>query len=532
MRKAPVTYNAENALYERGIFLEKEYGLPPNGPLSLDLVQCIQRFSKEKFLVMPRVLYYPQTVQYLGGVKTRLSSQRGYIYVEAIMGISSAESKILLQKAGSIAVRSFTETDYDVCLLTSTQAKALNTSIGDRVSLAGREMVVLGILSEEVLSQIMDLDGFKVSAPNPMYTPQLAKDLVFPQEAQALQVIKLESKRIAFVPAKLSLDMGGYVASINIIPRSEEILTSDLEELANNLTFSLDLNLWLKDGPNVYSVTRIQDYFMLGYEVIMILVVIAALNMAASVMGNVRERMREIGTLSMVGLSPAGSMSMVFMESIIYILIGSLFGYFSGYIINTFLTYLGLLPRYFPFNYASMSILFSMLLVFGTMMVTSIFPARLAAKMVTPSLKRRWEFPTQPKGDRWEIPLPFRINTQKEALGILYFLKEYFAMGGKEGRMYVINRVEDVLDEELKLEMDVQHAPFEGGLTSHVVVQAQPEEKDYVFHIYLKMTTGIKHMWVSSSYYFVDVLRKQYILWRSLPPMERDKYTREIGRSD
>ncbi|MCX8184099.1 MAG: hypothetical protein N3F08_06755 [Crenarchaeota archaeon] len=58
-------------------------------------------------------------------------------------------------------------------------------------------------------------------------------------------------------------------------------------------------------------------------------------------------------------------------------------------------------------------------------LAASLYPFYRVSVTVTPSLERKWRLQTRPKGDSWDIPIPFRIKEDDRAAGIAVFLHEY-----------------------------------------------------------------------------------------------------------
>ncbi|MEM2465431.1 MAG: M28 family peptidase [Candidatus Bathyarchaeia archaeon] len=527
LRLSPTPYKVTNPLYETGVFIEKEYGVPPLGVLSKDLPTTIQHIYERKLIVMPRVVYYPQAVQYWGAIKMDIysPSNNRAIAISALLGISPMESAILINRTSLLAAKAFSETDYNVCFLTTSQARSLNVSYGGIIDFKGYKMMVVGILEEDILNQIMDLNGLPIGVPDPHYIRVFAKDLTYPE--QVALIPRLSWDKVLIVPLNFALDMGGYVISINIVPFSANNSIADLKKLVEILAESLDVNVWLKIEETTFSISRIHAYYMLGYESILVLITIATLNIVIAVLSSVRERMGEIRIFSLSGLSPTGSVSILLTESIVYALIGSVLGYFAGCAFNTFFINSGILPADFPFNYTSILVPLTISIVMMSTFLGTLYPAIMAAKLVLPSLKRKWELPTKPHGNTWTIPLPFRIPTLEEALGVLRFIKEYFAGRGSIGRMYMITKIGEISREEMKLEIEVKHAPFEMLIISKATIYIIQEKEGYFLGVYLERAGGSQSIWISSCYYFIDALRKQLLLWRSLAPSEQKRYMEE-----
>jgi hypothetical protein len=47
--------------------------------------------------------------------------------------------------------------------------------------------------------------------------------------------------------------------------------------------------------------------------------------------------------------------------------------------------------------------------------------------------------------------------------------------------------------------------------------------KKYGLILLINKLTGPQDVWINSNYWFIDDIRKQLLLWRSLPPEERQR---------
>jgi len=232
--------------------------------------------------------------------------------------------------------------------------------------------------------------------------------------------------------------------------------------------------------------------------------------------------------MATLGLSPLGLLSQIILESLFYAMIGATIGYLAGFGLNALLIQVGIIPSDTPFNYASTLTMFSLMVTLLFVFVASIFPALKSSRTVTPSLKRRWELPTKPIGDTWEIPIPLRITERNEALGFLKYLIEYLEGAGNIGKTYIVDKIGEIIEseDELYFEVEIRLAPFEFLTSSHVTISFQKTQETYFLNLILVRTFGEKRTWISSSFFFIDNLRKQSLLWRSLKPQERSRYLR------
>lgn len=125
------------------------------------------------------------------------------------------------------------------------------------------------------------------------------------------------------------------------------------------------------------------------------------------------------------------------------------------------------------------------------------------------------------------MDLPAVLTSTDEALGLIKYLWEYYTGAGAAKPSFIVRKVSPPVFEELKLEIDtVRLAPYETHIDQRVAIQcfqAKGEKEIYNLGVYLKMLSGNRSVWVSSSYYLMDDLRKQRLMWRSLPQDQRER---------
>jgi len=153
-----------------------------------------------------------------------------------------------------------------------------------------------------------------------------------------------------------------------------------------------------------------------------------------------------------------------------------------------------------------------------------------STKLVTPSLERRWKVPTKPKGDNWEIPLPF-VSSEAEAGGILTFLKEFYE-GHALREESPIFFAQDLSAEERaaegarikSLSATVAIEPYPRGISQRATVKAVMAEGRSSFALELTRVTGEQASWRNLNTPFIDEVRKQLLIWRSLRDDEKQRY--------
>lgn len=121
--------------------------------------------------------------------------------------------------------------------------------------------------------------------------------------------------------------------------------------------------------------------------------------------------------------------------------------------------------------------------------------------------------------------MPLRV-TKEEALLLLAYLKEYYSGAGSEKTSFRVMSV-SMKPEEMTIVMEIFLTPAEAGITQEVECTFHKSDGRYILHVVVTRKSGDLNLWQDRSYSFLDDLRKQLLLWRSLPQEEREKYRLE-----
>ena len=75
-------------------------------------------------------------------------------------------------------------------------------------------------------------------------------------------------------------------------------------------------------------------------------------------------------------------------------------------------------------NYSSTNAIVTILIVMGTVLVSTIYPAMKASRSANPGIQRTWQIPS-PKGNLYDLVFPFTVSSY-DITGVVSFLKEHF----------------------------------------------------------------------------------------------------------
>jgi hypothetical protein len=245
--------------------------------------------------------------------------------------------------------------------------------------------------------------------------------------------------------------------------------------------------------------------------------------------GSVFERVKEIGIFSSIGLAPSHIGMLFIAEALVYAILGSVSGYLLGQMTSKILVWTGWLPDLY-LNFSSVSAVMTTLVVVGVVLLSTLYPARKASEVATPAIDRTWKVP-DPDGDHWTIPLPFAV-TGEQASGLNSFLGEWFAA-------YEEYSIGDFVTQNVESE-EFQHdngggyrvkcmcwlAPFDLGVSQHVSIETTPTTTEGVYDIILHIDreSGDISNWKRVNRRFLNTLRKQFLIWRTLKQAERERY--------
>jgi hypothetical protein len=269
-------------------------------------------------------------------------------------------------------------------------------------------------------------------------------------------------------------------------------------------------------------------------------ILIAALIVLNTMLGAVYERVREIGIYSAVGLAPVHIAFLFIAEACVYAIIGGILGYLLGQSIAWGLVKWGLLAG-LTLNYSSMSTVTSTIIVMLVVLGSTIYPAVKASRMAVPDIERKWRLP-EPDGDTWHFDLPFTVLSE-EALGLNIFMRDYFEAHADESASdFYTDQVNfhrqkgSTGEDEYAIGMMVWLAPYDLGVSQRIQLLTVPAEEtgeEDLFKIYLEVyrESGEIASWKRVNRRFLNLLRKQFLLWRTFNVAVRNEF-HERGRQE
>jgi len=490
----------------------------------------------EKYAVAARSWYYSGSPQEQSFVALRRGSQT--YNATALLGLMPAEANVtgfnrIVREGG----RWFEAGERDVCLLPDAVASYLEVSpdqVGTAtVSIFGKELRIVGIIDSGKLSKLTDLDSEVTTPVDFMVTQQQ-----FGQQAEQQTVVQKRSKaeqrreyihlapdQIAVVPYSFLLNMGGTLRSVAIGIEDPD----KVDEVLDDLVQRIDLNIYGGVEGRTYLCSAIGTTGFHGMTDLIIPILIAAAIVLNTMLGSVYERVREIYIYSSLGLAPTHVAALFVAEASVYAILGAIIGYLLGQVTARVLVRTDLVTG-LNLNYSSLSAVLATLIIMATVLASVIYPARRASDIAMPGIERHWAMP-EPEGDRMHIELPFTV-TGDQALGVNMYLHEYFtahtdySLGQFSTDDIALGRCSYEHGEGYALESMVWLAPYDLGVSEKLVIETVPTEDEEIFEIHTDIlrVSGDDASWLRVSRNFINILRKQYLLWRTFPTEQKEEY--------
>ena len=449
--------------------------------------------------------------------------------ITGIAGLSPMEKNLVALQEGLFAGRWMNDGENDVCLLPMAIADSLDIGAEnlDRawVRVFGEKFRVVGLLKTEAMD-LHDLNGEPLTPLHP--------------EAKNLATIEAKASRggaAAQLPAFDHLAAGEVIIlPYEAVMRWEKavlisvgIRTEDVEGVLGNLSETIDINLFAGLNGRRYLINTIGVASVSGLGDLVVPIGIAALIVLNTMMGAVYERTREIGTFNAVGLAPKHVSNLFMAEACAYAVVGGMLGYLLGQMAAQTIGAWGLLEG-LELNYSSLSAVMSLGLVMAVVLLSALYPAYQAGKICTPGIERRWT-PPRPKNDELEMVLPFTL-VRRDAFGMGAFLAEFWASHQEQsiGAGFYVESLQVRRDgDTLRLDVRTWLAPFDQGVMQDVALFMAPgHDGYYAIRAVLHRTAGDFETWSRVMRTFLDDLRKQFLVWRTLSNDDRLFYFAQL----
>jgi len=508
--------------------------------LQLSVLAYVNSAFGEKAAVAPRSWYIAQLI----GDRAYIDVERGTAssYAFALLGLTPQEREVMGLDRYLVAGRWFEPGEQQVCILPKVMAEILGVGEAQmgqaEVEVMGQRYTVIGVIDGEAVDRLRDLDNESLMPVDTVAEAQKMQDMAN-LDPRLMDTAAIESfahllaSNTVLLPYQRVIDLNGTLRSISIggFAGGEQLVHS-VEEFVSRVA----MPVFVGQGERTRVYTSMGSAAFSGIGNLIVPLLIAALIVLNTMMGSVYERDREIGVYSSVGLAPNHIAALFIAEALVFATVGAVLGYLVGQTLTLLMARLGWLGGMFM-NYSSLSAISSTLVVMVTVVISTLYPARRAADMSVPDVTRRWTFP-EPEGDLWRFDFPFTIG-KSDALGICSYLRRVFEAYG-EGSVgdFMTEKVEfraagTATDPVHGLELMAWLAPYDLGVSQRVVLRTLPTADIpgiYRIEMELSRVSGDVASWRRLNSGFLNVLRKRFLVWRTIDPATRAEYLEEGRR--
>jgi hypothetical protein len=444
---------------------------------------------------------------------------------KALAGLAPEEREVTGLDRALEWGRWFTPGDKNVCIIPTAMAQTFSIGPKDagraKIYIGGVPFSLIGVLDTSRASSILDLDQERLT-PVDLFTMMRGTASM---AGGSLEYIHLSPDDVVFIPYKTALSMGAQLRSVAVGFTTAEEVQDTLEKLMPRLA----LNLYAGEGKQIYRWSSKATTSVGGLQDLAVPIIIAALIVLNTMLGSVYERVKEIHIFSSLGLAPNHIATLFMAEAFVYAVLGAMFGYLVGQSVAIIITGYGLTSGLY-LNYSSISAVASTAIVIATVMLSTIYPARKASAVATPAVERHWHLP-EPEGDKLEIVLPFAV-TGGQASALNAFMSEWFhgyaeySVGEFVTENVQTSRVEGAHGLGYCISLMTWLAPFDLGVSQRTELHTIATDMEDVYEIKLILyrESGEVSSWTRVNHRFLNTLRKQFLIWRTLSAGDRDRY--------
>jgi hypothetical protein len=294
------------------------------------------------------------------------------------------------------------------------------------------------------------------------------------------------------------------------------------------------------DGISYYG-SRQRARTFAGLLELLVPILIAALTVFSTMRGSVYERRSEIYVYNAVGIAPNHVFFMFMAEACVYAVVGAVLGYILSQGTGRLLTALDLTGG-MKMDYSSIETIYASLAIMGSVLLSTIVPARDAAKLAAPSDTVSWTVP-QAEGDVMTFNLPFTFTAHDRVAVISYFHRWLDANGLGSSGPFFCSPPTPVLEQRKRADTEEKELvpamastvwlkPYDLGVSQRmeIALPTDPETGEYVARITLTRLSGHVAGWNRTLVPFMGVLRKQFLNWRATTDTERREMFTEANR--
>lgn len=436
--------------------------------------------------------------------------------------------------------------DHPPMMLPELATRELALELGDTFTVMGRTYRFAGTFSAASFDGLSNLDGTKLVPPDFVATAEEnPDDQAASNEAKVSQLASVDTNTFLWLDPNLmgvttpeGIEDFGVINAVNLYP----VGNLSASDTATAIARIFKGPVYAKDGEGVRQFFFTSSLQGSGFGEVVVPLLLGGLIIFSSLMGSIVDREKEIFTFSALGLAPPDVATLFFAESAVYSVIGGVGGYLFSQMVAKFVGLLSIYGIFTPpeMNFSSLNSIYTILIVMGLVMLSTIAPAMKASKSANPGVARKWKMP-EPEGNTMRFIFPFTVS-QHDIGGILSFISEHFKSHGDASlgsfaaqnvSIYREKKEEMAAGESLGIQMEMSLAPFDLGLFQNFKMYSQDSDIPGIMEVAIELerTAGAPGPWIRSNRSFVDDLRNQFLLWRSLPVETVEHYCSQTEAS-
>jgi len=433
-----------------------------------------------------------------------------------------------------------TKSPHPPLMLPELVVSELGVKLGDEVIIRGKSFTFVAAFSSARLDALANMDNTKVVPPDFQATmeeegsnPNVSADALdnLLDSLDVSSFLWLSADLCAVTTAEALEGLGDYVNHIGLYPKPG----ADLAEASRAIAQMFKGPVLAKDAEGARQFFFTSSIQGSGLTEVLVPLLLGGLIIFSSLMGSIVDREKEIFTFSALGLAPPDVATLFFAESAVYSVIGGVGGYLFSQLAAAFLGMLAHYGIFYPpeMNFSSLSSIYTILIVMGLVMISTIIPAIKAGRSANPGVARKWKMP-EPKDNVMRFVFPFTVS-QTDITGVLSFISEHFkshsdaslgSFATEEVEIFEETREDMASGSSMGISMNMALAPFDLGIFQKFTLSSEDSDIPGIMEVVIELdkTSGASGAWVRSNRLFIDDLRNQFLLWRSLPVESVEHY--------
>lgn len=501
-------------------------------PLSPRIAAAVQSEFGTRYAVATRAQYIEtpggNTADREGINQIEIRAGSKSAIVTGILAFEPQETEFSHLHEAVSGQRWFSHADRQAIILPDNVAAALDIRAEQEavVRMMNRDWRVVGILDTALADRYRDVNGKSLAMVDYLrsaFTPAAGTGDV----ANETPSYHCSWRRFVIVPLAAAADVNAKLSSVAIRFPPQ----ADTEQFFRDLAMRVQKTVFGTVGGQLSLITTRQKQSVGGVAKVLVPVILCVLIVTNTMLGAVEERKGEVGMLGAIGLSPAQISFLLLSESAVFSVLGIVGGTFGG------LAFANLVPALRaavePGFLAGLSLNFASLAAIGLAMGTGVvvllatlLPAKKAARLAAPSGMEKWVLPPPAADGRICYELPFTL-TRGNAVGMLAFFRQ-FLLNHSESTSPEFNcrRVQVARGESLAVSCVMWLQPYDLDVAQEFAMEIRPSEMAGVFSVTLLLhrTSGTEEAWLRTNYGFLDLVRRQFLIWRNLDPSTRQRY--------